>query len=247
MAGAGDHHRRGAGPDRAGQAIGQLAELVVPFPCHAPHGHLDGPEPVPQRLHGAGAGMAQAAGQSGRGVGPALLVEAGPGRKSREQRERQPLVHERGHTDRLQPVGQRPVRGPARRPLPGVVDAGRAADQDHGRHQVRSGQGQVQAHPGAHGVAQDQGRTLGPDRGGEQVGGPGQVGAGVAGGPAVAGQVHQEHPVVPGQVRHRGPAAAAGLGEAVEEHDRWGTGRPGGGHGQRAVGGFVPGHPLTVG
>ena len=112
--GAGDEGHRGVRPDRAGQPSGEGGELGVVDSCQHEDGNVDRGETVPQRLLGAGAGEAQARGETRSRVGQPLL--AGRGRRQADRRTVAGPATRRGT----------PRRRPARcgRPAPGRRRAG---------------------------------------------------------------------------------------------------------------------------
>jgi hypothetical protein len=100
-------------------------------------------------------------------------------------------------------------------PLGRVLDAGGGAEEDERRHQVRTGQGQVQGQPGPHRVADVGGGAAGVaerSRTLDHVDGAG-------GGTAVSGRVDPHHLVVARQLVGQRPPRPAGLGEAVHQDE----------------------------
>ncbi len=128
-------------------------------------------------------------------------------------------VEERVDSDALDLVGERVVRGAASVAFAVVLDARRGADQHQPIDEVRRCEGEVQAQPSAHRVA-DVRRPPALDAEHRRAGG--KVGSNV--GPvAVAGRVERDDLDVGTErgreSRHGRPPAPGGLREAVDEDD----------------------------
>jgi hypothetical protein len=100
-------------------------------------------------------------------------------------------------------------------PVGGVVEAAGGADEHEPLHEVRPGQGEVEAEAPAHRVAHVRRAPAGAP---EQVGAGDEIGVDVRGA-AVAGRVDGHGLVVGPQRRREGVPRAAGLGEPVDEDD----------------------------
>ncbi len=191
------------------------------------HGQLV--QPVPQRVLGSGPGRPETRGQSGPGVAQPLLQSVAVVVDPREERALEPSADERLHRygrrrggrRRVELGGQRLVGPATRPPLVRVLDAGRPGDEHQALDQIRSGQGQVQAVPGAHRVAEVAARPAGVAEP------PGSFGerAGQWCRPRVPGHVQGHHLMVAGQVEVDRAPDPGGLGEAVGQDQALGPAR----------------------
>ena len=134
-------------------AAADLAELRVVLSGEDQRRHVDVAEAVPQRFLRAGAGRAQARGETRRCVAQAVGTLVLRRCQSGEQRIGQPLVDECLDTDRLDVRRQCLVGRSPRRPLVVVVDPGRRTDQDQPLDELRVGERGMQRHSAAHRVA----------------------------------------------------------------------------------------------
>ena len=141
------------------EAAAERRELRVEPAGDDEHRHVEAVQAVPQRVLGAGAGLAQRLGQPLDGVLRARLPELHLGAEPGEQRLGQPGVDEGLDAVALDPLRHRLVLLLALGPLVGVVDAAGGADEDEALDQLGVGQGEVQQEAGAHRVAEVGGAT----------------------------------------------------------------------------------------
>ena len=174
------------------------------------HRHREVREVVPERDLTPGAEVAQGGRQSRGVIGQPFGALVRLRRQRGEQRLGQPLVEERVEPDRLEVVGQLVVGSSASLPFVAVLDAGVGADEDEGGDQVGLGEGQVQGHPTAEGVAEIAPPAAGPT---QSVAGLGQVPSDRRG--AVAGEVDGLDRTLIAEGGEERPPAAGVLGEPV--------------------------------
>ena len=200
--------------------LGDGREAHVGRADHEEGRQLERRQALPQGRLRAGAGQAQARSQSRRRVSFALGDGCGVVRQAGEHRVREPAVDEGVDVTRaLELLGQLVVPLAPDLPGRGIDDAGRAPDQHQPTDALRPGEGGVERDASAQRVAEE---VEGPAtaRLGEQVARLDQIGAHVAA-PPVSGEVHGAQLVVGAEQIAEGPPAAARLGEAVGEHERW--------------------------
>jgi len=213
VAAPGQDHGVGVGADGGRHPLSRHRELGVELARHQQHGHLQLAQPSPQRLLGADAQRPQGGRQPLRRVGPPAVQVVLGRREGGEHALRQPSAEERDGADPLDVVGQLPVGRQPGGALGGGGDAGRAPHQHQPPDQVGTFEGQPQAQPGPHRVADIDAPA--PDR---ADGGRGVVEAHPDGRrAAVAGEVDPHH-LEPGgeQAGHLAPRPAR-LGEPVDQ------------------------------